>query len=100
MSNKTKAAGTRGRHAPQHRKDPFWTAGDLAGMPGGLGAKIVVAGMAGATLALPATSAFASPSSIHTSSGPRLISVTRTAGQRTAFRAHLITEHSRNQGGR
>ena len=52
MSNRTKAAGTRERHAPQHRKDPFWTVGDLAGVPGGLGAKIVVAGVAGATLAL------------------------------------------------
>ena len=44
MSNKTKTAGTRRRHAPQHRKEPSWTVGDLAAMPGGLGAKIVVAG--------------------------------------------------------
>jgi hypothetical protein len=92
MSNKTKTAGTRRRHAPQHRKEPSWTVGDLAAMPGGLGAKIVVAGVAGATLALPATSAFASPSAIPTHPGPGLISVTRAAGQPTRFRA----EHSRN----
>src|ERR1039457_6822248 len=97
MSNRTKAAGTRERHAPQHRKDPFWTVDDLAGVPGGLGAKIVVAGVAGATLALPAMSAFASPSSIHTSPGPRLISITRAAGQGTAFRVHPIAGHGRNR---
>jgi hypothetical protein len=96
MSNKTKAAGTRRRHAPQHRKEPSWTVGDLAAMPGGLGAKIVVAGVAGATLALPATSAFASPSAIPTHPSPGLISVTRAAGQPTRFRAHHTTEHSRN----
>jgi hypothetical protein len=97
MSNKTKAAGTRRRHAPQHRKEPSWTVSDLAAMPGGLGAKIVVTGVAGATLALPATSAFASPSSIPTSPGPGLISVTRAAGQGTAFRVHPIAGHGRNR---
>src|ERR1039458_1310887 len=97
MSNRTKAAGTRRRHAPQHRKEPSWTVSDLAAMPGGLGAKIVVTGVAGATLALPATSAFASPSSIPTSPGPGLISVTRAAGQGTAFRVHPIAGHGRNR---
>jgi hypothetical protein len=62
MSNKTRASGARRRHVPQHRKEPSWAVGDLA-LPRGLGTKIVVAGVAGAALAIPATSALASPSS-------------------------------------
>src|ERR1022692_4949586 len=88
MSNKTKAAGTRRRHAPQHRREPSWTVSDLAAMPGGLGAKIVVAGMAGATLALPATSAFASPSSIVTKPSSTMFTFSKAAGQPGAFRTH------------
>jgi hypothetical protein len=88
MSNKTKAAGTRGRHAPQHRREPSWTVADLAGMPGGLGAKIVVAGVAGAALALPATSAFASPSSIVTKPSSTMFTFSKAASQPGAFRTH------------
>ncbi len=88
MSNKTKAAGTRGRHAPQHRREPSWTVADLAGIPGGLGAKIVVAGVAGATLALPAMSAFASPSSIVTQPSSTMFTFSKAVGQPGAFRTH------------
>src|ERR1039457_1837970 len=72
---------TRRRRAPQHRREPSWTVSDLAAMPGGLGAKIVVAGMAGATLALPATSAFASPSSIVTKPSSTMFTFSKAAGQ-------------------
>src|ERR1017187_1064255 len=88
MSNKTKAAGTRGRHAPQHRREPSWTVSDLAAMPGWLGAKIVVAGVAGATLAIPATSAFASPSSIVTKPSSTMFTFSKAASQPGAFRTH------------
>ena len=88
MSNKTKAAGARRRHAPQHRKEPSWTVGDLAAVPGGLGTKIIVAGVAGATLAIPATSAFASPASIVTKPGSSMVTISKAPGQPAAFRAH------------
>src|ERR1035438_7909293 len=86
MSNKRKAAGARKRHVPQHRKEPSWTVSDLSALPSGLGVKIVVAGVAGATLAIPATSAFASPSSIAIPMRPSspLITFTRVADQRGA----------------
>jgi hypothetical protein len=60
VSNRKEVTGTNGRQVSRHRKEPSWTIGDLAAGPGGLGAKLAVAGLAGVTLALPATSAFAS----------------------------------------
>jgi hypothetical protein len=113
MSNKKKAAGPRERHIPQHRKDPWtrdpwtrdpWTLGDLPmmrAMPSGLGAKIVIAGVAGATLAIPATSAFASPSSIAVKPGSPLITFSHqaTQHQRTQHQAtqHQVTQHQVTQ---
>ncbi len=106
MSNKKKAAGPRGRHTPQHRKEPSWTVGNLAAMPSGLGAKIVIAGVAGATLAIPATSAFASPSSIAVKPGSPLITFSHQAThhQRAQHQAaqhqgtqHQGTQHQRSQ---
>ena len=87
MSNKTKAAGTSRRRTPQHRKEPSWTVGDLSAMPGGLGTKIVIAGVAGAALALPATSAFASPSSIATTPSSTMFTF-KAASQPAASRTH------------
>jgi hypothetical protein len=86
MSNKKKAASPRKRHIPRHRKEPSWTVGDLAALRGGLSVKIVAAGLAGATLAIPATSAFASPASIASATRPSspLITFTRLADQRGA----------------
>jgi len=69
MSSKAKTMGASRRHIPQHRKEPSWTAGGLA-VPSGLGAKIVVAGMAGATLAVPALAGF--------SEGPELSEIATT----------------------
>src|SRR6266851_5014970 len=106
MSNKKKAAGPRGRHTPQHRKEPSWTVGNLAAMPSGLGAKIVIAGVAGATLAIPATSAFASPSSIAVKPGSPQITFSHQAThhQRAQHQAaqhqgtqHQGTQHQRSQ---
>ena len=100
MSNKKKAAGTRGRYIAQHRKDPWtkdrWTVGDLPTMPGGLGAKIVIAGLAGATLAIPATSAFASPSSIAIKPGSPLITFSHQGTEHQGTQ-HQGTQHQRTQ---
>jgi hypothetical protein len=65
MSNRKKLAQGSQR-APQHRqghgrhREPTRTIGDLLSMPGQAGAKIVAAGVAGATLVIPATAAYAS----------------------------------------
>ncbi len=88
MSNRTKATGAGRRHIPQHRKDPSWTVADLAAVPGGLGTKIVVAGMAGATLAIPATSVLASPSSLPPRPGSGVLAFSHLTGQGTALRTH------------
>ncbi len=91
MSNRKKAAGDRGRHIPQHRKEPSWTVGDLPGLPSGLGAKIIVAGVAGATLAIPATSAFASPSSVPAGSTPAMVTISKAADRAGVYRVHAGT---------
>jgi len=67
MSNTKEATGVGRRYVARHRKEPSWTVGDLAAASGGLSAKIAIAGLAGlagVALALPATSAFAAPSSL------------------------------------
>lgn len=62
MSNKKRALGGSRRYVSKHRKEPSWKVGDLAAVPAGLTAKLAVAGLAGAALAIPASSAIASPS--------------------------------------
>jgi hypothetical protein len=65
MSN-TKKLPAGGRHVPQHRKQPSRATSTLAAVPGGWGAKIATAGLAGAALAIPAAGALATPASAAT----------------------------------
>src|SRR5215469_17003031 len=59
MSDKKKNITKPARHVPQHRKDPW---ADLAAWPGDAGKKVALAGLAGATLVVPA--ALAAPSAL------------------------------------
>lgn len=71
MSNRKKLSNAGGRHVPQHRKQPSPAAGEQATAPGRSGAtKLAIAGLASATLAIPAIAALASPTAALAATAP------------------------------
>ncbi len=85
MSNRKRALGGSRRYVSRHRKETSWKIGDLAAVPAGLTSKMAVAGLAGAALAIPAASAFASPSSLPVNSAATLMTFSHAANGEPAL---------------